>query len=154
MSERSPAGEPLPGSESRSRRSTPGEWQGGSGRIELRREAIWVALAAAEMCWAVPVFWALTWNTSPHPPLLLWLGMVVLLLGFFFFYRALVSAGLTLRLQQGLLAAGLVLCIGLVLRFHVLAGSGLSALDWLLMPFRAMDAVPSNIPLSWAASCS
>jgi hypothetical protein len=138
-----------PGPESGSRLSTPREWQGGFGQIELRREVIWLALASAEMCWTAPALWALTWNLVPHPPLLLWLGMLVLLLGFFFFYRALVSAGLVLRLQQGLLATGLVLCIGLVLRFHVLAGSGLGAADWFLMPFRSIGAVSSRVPLSW-----
>ena len=151
MSESLPAMEAVPEPESGSRHTAPREWQGGLGQIELRREAIWLALAAAEMCWAVPAFWALTWNIIPHPPLLLWLGMVVLLLGFFFFYRALVSAALGLRLQQGVLATGLVLCIGLVLRFHVLAGSGLGAADWFLMPFRTIDAVPSQVPLSWAS---
>jgi len=127
------------------------EWEGGLGEIHARREAIWLALAAAELCWLAPAFWTFTWNLTPHPPLLLWLGLLVLMLGFFFFYRALASAGLELRLQQGLLAAGLVLCIGLVLRFHVLAGSGLGAADWLLMPFRDIGVVPSSIPLSWVA---
>ena len=95
-------------------------------------------------------FWALTWNLIPHPPLLLWLGMLVLMLGLFFFYRALVSASLVLRLQQGLLATCLVLCIGLVLRFHVLSGSGPGAADRLLMPFRDLGVASSKVPLSWA----
>jgi hypothetical protein len=124
-------------------------WQAGLGTIRVRREAIWLSLAAAELCWAVPVFWALTWTFVPHSPLLLWLGMLVLMLGFFFFYRALVSAGVALRLQQGLLAAGLVLCIIFVLRFHVLAGSELRAVDWLLMPFREVSDVSRRVPLSW-----
>ena len=149
MSERLPAMEPGAELETRARLSAPREWQGGFGEISARREAIWLTLAAAEMCWFVPAFWALTWNIVPHPPLLLWLGMLVLLLGLFFFYRALVSAGLTLRLQQGLLVTGLVVCIGLVMRFHVLAGSGLQAVDWLLMPFRNVGAVPRQIPLTW-----
>ena len=148
MSERLPALKPGPEPETRPTASTAG-WQGGLGEINARREVIWLSLAAAELCWAVPAFWALTWNAIPHPPLLLWLGMLVLMLGLFFFYRALVSASLALRLQQGLLATGLVLCIGLVLRFHVLAGSGLRAADWLLMPFRDLGAVPSKVPLSW-----
>ena len=124
-------------------------WQAGLDEISARREAIWLSLAAAELCWVVPVFWALTWNFIPHPPFLLWLGTLVLLLGFFFFYRALVSADLTLRLQQVLLAAGLVLCIVFVLRFHVLAGSELRAVDWLLMPFRDVSDVSRRVPLSW-----
>ena len=72
------------------------------------------------------------------------------MLGFFYYYRALVSANLALRLQQSLLAIGLVVCIGLVLRFHVLAGTGLQAVDWLSSPFRSAGAVPSEVPLSWA----
>jgi hypothetical protein len=75
--------------------------------------------------------------------------MLVLMWGFFFFYRALVSAGLALRVQQGLLAAGLLLCIAFVLRFHILVGSGLGAVDWLLIPFRSIGHVPSRVPLRW-----
>jgi hypothetical protein len=75
--------------------------------------------------------------------------MLVLMVGFFFFYRALVSADLVLRLQQGLLAVGLVLCIIFVLRFHVLAGSDLRAVEWLLMPFRDISDVSRRVPLGW-----
>lgn len=124
-------------------------WQAGLDDISVRREAIWLSLAAAELCWVVPVFWALTWNFAAHPPLLLWIGMLILMLGFFFFYRALVSAGLALRLQQGLLAAGLVFSIAFILRLHVLAGSELRAVDWLLMPFRDVSDVSRKVPLSW-----
>jgi hypothetical protein len=149
MSERLPAPKPGPEAETGLRLSAPEEWQGGLGEMNARREVLWLSLATAELCWAVPAFWALTWNIVPHPPLLLWLGMLALMLGLFFFYRALVSANLVLRLQQGLLVTGLVLCIGLVLRFHVLAGSGLGAADWLLMPFRNVGVAPSKVPLSW-----
>ena len=71
MSDRQPAADPGGGSESGSRLASPREWQGGLGQIEVRREAIWLALGAAEMCWTVPAFWALTWSFVPHPPLLL-----------------------------------------------------------------------------------
>ena len=148
MSERLPASKPGTEPDTRPTAFTAG-WQGGLGEINARREVLWLSLAAAELCWAVPAFWALTWNIVPHPPLLLWLGMLVLMLGLFFFYRALVSASLVLRLQQGLLVIGLMLFIGLVLRFHVLAGSGLGAADWLLMPFRNLGVAPSKVPLSW-----
>ncbi len=127
----------------------PAIWQGSLSELSARREVIWFALAAAEMCWLAPAFWALTWAMAPHPPFLLWLGLLVLTLGLFYFYRALVSAGLGLRLQQGLLATGLLLCIGLVLRLHVLAGSGLRAVDWLLTPFRNLGEVSTRVPLSW-----
>ncbi len=127
----------------------PAIWQAGLSELSARREVIWLALAAAEMCWLAPVFWAVTWVMAPHSPFLLWLGLLVLMLGLFYFHRALVSAGLGLRLQQGLLAAGLLLCIGLVLRLHVLAGSGLRAVDWFLMPFRNVGQVSTRVPLSW-----
>jgi hypothetical protein len=140
---------PRPETETRRAVPTKTDWQAGLGAINARREMIWLSLAAAEMCWAVPAFWALTWAFIPHPPFLLWLGMMVLMLGFFYFYRALVSAGLALRVQQGLLAAGLLLGIAFVLRFHVLAGSGLGAVDWLLIPFRSIGSVSSRVPLSW-----
>ena len=141
---------PSTASEPRTWRAIPESgWQAGLDEISARRETIWLSLAAAELCWVVPAFWALTWNFIPHPPFLLWLGMLVLTLGFFFFYRALVSANLALRLQQGLLAAGLVLCVVFVLRFHVLAGSELRAVDWLLMPFRDVSDVSRRVPLSW-----
>lgn len=128
---------------------TPAIWQGGLSELSARREVIWLSLAAAEICWLAPAFWALTWAMAPHPPFALWLGLLVLMLGFFYFYRALASAGLGLRLQQGLLATGLLLCIGLVLRLHVLAGSGLRPADWLLMPFRNVSEVSTRVPLSW-----
>ena len=138
-----------PESEERIALPTPGGWQAGLGSINVRREVIWLALAAAELCWVAPAFWALTWAFVPHPPFQLWLGLLVLMLGFFFLYRALVSAGLALRVQQGLLATGLVLSIAFVLRFHVLAGSGLGAVEWLVIPFRSLGTVPSRVPLSW-----
>ena len=75
MRERLPAMEPSRGSENNARLASAREWQGGFGQIEVRREAIWLALGAAEMCWAVPAFWALTWSFVAHPPLLLWLAM-------------------------------------------------------------------------------
>jgi hypothetical protein len=149
VSERQPALKPGPEPQTRPAVSTAAGWHVGFGETNARREAIWLSLAAAEVCWVVPAFWALTWNIVPHPPFLLWLGILVLVLGLFFFYRALVSARLALRLQQGLLAAGLVLCIVLVLVFHVLAGSGLRAMDWFLMPFRELGVVSSRVPLSW-----
>ncbi len=142
-----PAGPELEGQLGPER--APATWQAGLSEFSARREVIWLALAAAEMCWLAPAFWALTSAMAPHPPFLLWLGLLVLVLGLFYFYRALVSAGLGLRLQQGLLATGLLLCIGLVLRLHVLAGSGLRAMDWFLMPFRNIGEVSTRVPLSW-----
>jgi hypothetical protein len=119
--------------------------------INSRREVICLALAAAEVCWAAPIFLALNWAFNPHPPLLLWLGMLILMLGYFYFYRTLVAANLSLRLQQSLLVAGLLLSIALVLRFHVFAGAGLRGVDWFLMPFRSLTDAAVVMPASWVA---
>jgi len=104
--------------------------------VSGRREALYVALAAAEVCWVTPLFLALIRFSDPHPPLLAWLGILVLMLGFFYLYRALDQANLSLRLQQGLLLAALLLSLGLFLRLHVYAGADLPGLQWLLEPFR------------------
>ena len=106
--------------------------------VNGRREAILVALAAAEISWAAPVVLVLTWQTRRHAPLLLWLGMLVLLLGFSYLYRALARAELSLRVQQGLLVLVLLLSIGLFLRFHLYADSGLRAGAWLLESLRRL----------------
>jgi hypothetical protein len=119
--------------------------------VNGRREVICLALAAAEVCWVAPIFLALNWAFNPHSPLLLWLGMLILMLGYFYFYRALVAASLSLRLQQSLLVAGLLLSIALVLRFHVFAGAGLRGVDWFLMPLLNLTDVAVVMPASWVA---
>jgi hypothetical protein len=119
-------------------------------RVNGRGEVIWLALAAAEVCWITPVFLALIWFTSPHAPVLLWFGILILMLGFFYFYRALEAANLPVYIQQGLLVAGLLVSIVLVLRFHVYAGAGLQGSDWFLAPFRQLVDVPLILPTSWA----
>jgi hypothetical protein len=118
-------------------------------RINGRREAIWFSLAAAEVCWVTPVFLALNQVRNPHPPALLWLGILILMLGFFYFYRALEAANLRLHVRQGLLAAALILGAGLILRFHVYAGVGLRGSDWFLLPFRHLVDVAVVMPSSW-----
>lgn len=117
--------------------------------VNSRREGIWLALAAAEVCWLTPIFLTVNWTLSPHPPLLLWLGILVLMLGYFYFYRALVAANLTIRLQQSLLAVGLLLSVGLILRFHTLAGLGLQGTEWLLVSFLGQEDAAAVIPRSW-----
>ena len=117
--------------------------------VNSRRESIWLALAAAEACWLTPIFLALSWALSPHPPYLLWLGMLVLMLGYFYFYRALVAANLTILLQQSLLVVGLLLSVGLILRFHTLAGLGLQGSEWLLVPFLGREDAAAVMPRSW-----
>jgi hypothetical protein len=107
------------------------------------------ALAAAEVCWVTPLFLALTWVRNPHSPVLLWLGLLILMMGYFYFYRALAAGGLSLRLQQGLLVLGLLLSIVLVLRFHVYAGLGLQGSEYLLMPFRHLTEVTVVMPSGW-----
>lgn len=114
-----------------------------------RREALWLALAAAEASWVAPLFMALTWAAKPHPLVYLWLGTLVLMLGYFYLYRALVAANLSLRLQQGLLLATLVISVALVLRFHILTGAGLRGSDWFLVPFRQLSHVEATLPSSW-----
>jgi len=78
-----------------------------------------------------PIFAALSQETLGHQPLLLWLGMLILLLGFFYLYRTLVQANLSLPLQQGLLLLALLLSIVLVVRYHVYAGLGLHGTEWI-----------------------
>jgi hypothetical protein len=119
--------------------------------VAARREVIFLALAAAEVCWAAPIFLALNWTFNPHPPLLLWVGMLILVLGYFYFYRALVAADLSLRLQQSLLVVGLLLSIVLVLRFHVFAATELRGADWLLIPFQSLTDLVAVMPASWIA---
>ncbi len=114
-----------------------------------RREALWLALAAAELCWVAPIFLALIKVRTPHPALYLWLGMLVLMLGYFYFYRALAAANLTLRLQQGVLVVTLVLSMVLVLRFHVYATAGLQDIEWFLLPLRQLTQVEAMMPGSW-----
>jgi hypothetical protein len=107
-----------------------------------RRELICLALAAAEACCVAPLFLAVSYNIARHSPLLLWSGMLVLLLGFFYFYRALALANLSLRLQQGLLVVPLLLIALVVLRFHIYAGAGLVGSGWflqLLHSFSSLD---------------
>lgn len=127
--------------------------------MSARRELIYVALAAAEACWLAPLLLALSQRTSPHPPLLLWLGVAVLLLGFSYVYRALLAANLSPRLQQGLLAAALLAIVLFFWRFHLNSSSGATALSWLVEPFRRLvdelDVMPGEwvvatvLPLLW-----
>jgi hypothetical protein len=117
--------------------------------LQGRREVLCIVMAAAEVCWVTPVFLALIWARTPHSPVLLWLGLLILMVGYFYFYRALAAGGLSLRLQQGLLVLGLLLSIVLVLRFHVYAGLGLQGSEYLLMPFRHLTEVTVVMPSSW-----
>jgi hypothetical protein len=103
-----------------------------------RCEVTWVALAAAEICWAAPALMLLTRVVAPHSPLLLWLGMLVVLLGFFYLYRTLLAADLPMRFQQGLVAAALFVAIGLFLRYHVYAGVEGRGIGWFMALFRSM----------------
>jgi hypothetical protein len=116
-----------------------------------RREAIRIALAAAEVCWLAPVFLAFGRTSGLHPPLLLWLGLLVLYLGYSYVYRALVEAHLVLWLQQALLVLTLLLSVVLFLRFHVYANASLHGIEWLLEPFRHFDEEMAALPASWAA---
>ncbi|MFN2169074.1 MAG: DUF4129 domain-containing protein [Anaerolineae bacterium] len=114
-----------------------------------RREVIYVALAAAEICWAAPVFLLAVQARSPHSPASLWLGMLALLLGFFYIYRLLMRADFSMRRLQVLLVGILLLSIVLMLRFHVYADAGLSGIDWFLQPIRSFTTLTSGIPLEF-----
>jgi hypothetical protein len=133
--------------ESRSEGLAEPAWPDGS--VSGRREAIWLALAAAEVCWVTPVFLALNRARNPHSPVLLWLGILILMLGYFYFYRALLAANLTLRCQQGLLVVGLLLSAAFILRFHVYAGLGLQGVDWFLTPLRSLADAAVVMPRGW-----
>ncbi|MEJ2734112.1 MAG: DUF4129 domain-containing protein [Anaerolineae bacterium] len=122
---------------------------GGLANVHARREAICLALAAAETCWVTPVVMGLIWVRASHSPLLLWLGMFILMLGYFYFYRALVSANLSLLLQQGLLVTGLLLSAGLILRFHVYTGVGTGGTGSALWPFHQWADLAAAMPITW-----
>jgi hypothetical protein len=114
--------------------------------INSRREAIYLALSAAELCWAAPLFMTLSEAGRRHSPWLLWLGMLVLLLGFFYLYRALEKANLSLRLHQSLMLVALLLMLLFFFRFHIYARAGLQGADWLLEPFRRF----TDLGAAWA----
>jgi hypothetical protein len=116
-----------------------------------RQEVIWLALAAAEISWVTPLFIALSQRVAPHPPLLIWAGMLVALLGFFYVYRTLVRADLPLRIQQGLVAAALLAASGLVLRYHIYAGAEGRGVGWFLALFRSLADVETVQPGGWLA---
>ena len=117
----------------------------------VRREVICIALAAAEVCWLAPVFLALGRVTQPHPAMLLWLGLLVHMLGFFYLYRALQETKLSPRWRQTLLVAALLLSIVLVLRYHVYAGDGLCGAEWFLQMIRLLAEETAVMPAGLVA---
>ena len=116
-----------------------------------RREVLYIALAAAEVCWAAPVFLLVVQVRSPHPPYASWLAMLALLLGFFYVYRLLVRADLEMQGQQALVTGALLVSIVLMVRFHVYADAGLSGLDWFLQPIRSFTTLTEGLPLEFVA---
>jgi len=119
--------------------------------LGARREATYVGLAAAEVCWVLPVFLGIGQAGSQHSPLLTWLGMLVVFLAFFYAYRAIEAAAVPLRLQRGLLVLILLLAVGLVLHFHVYASLGLPVLGWVIVLFRSLADVGAVDPGGWVA---
>jgi hypothetical protein len=117
----------------------------------IRREVTYLGLAAAQVCWVLPPFLGVGQAGGDHPALLTWLGMLVLLLTFFYAHRSLEAAGLPLRLQQGLLALILLLAVVLVLHFHVYAGLGLRGLGWAVALYRSLADVDAIDPAGWMA---
>jgi hypothetical protein len=116
-----------------------------------RREAIFVALAAAQVCWIAPVFMILMLPVAPHSSLLLWLGVLVLLLGFAYLYRALEAANVSLKIQQGLAIFALLMSTGLILRYHVYGGTELKGLGWLVDMVRSLSDLTVIMPVGWVA---
>jgi hypothetical protein len=116
------------------------------------QEVIWVALAAAEVCWLAPLFLAIWGAIGPHVPLFLWLGMLVLLLGFFYVYRAVVAAYLPLRVQQGLVVLVLLLAIALLLRYHVYAAPQWRGVSWWVILLRSLKGTDAFQPAGWVAA--
>lgn len=104
--------------------------------VKARREAIYLALAAAEACWVAPLFLEVVARLTPHPPLPTWLAVFGLLVGFAALYRGVDRIGFILEIQQGLLVAILLVVTGLFLRFHLYADADLTGLRWMLEPFR------------------
>ncbi|MGD8595457.1 MAG: DUF4129 domain-containing protein [Anaerolineae bacterium] len=103
--------------------------------VRVRREAIYLTLAAAEACWVAPLFLAISERVTPHPPIPSWLAIVGLLVGFAYLYRGIDRIGFILKIQQGLLVAVLLGSIGLFLRFHLYVDADLPGLRWMVEPF-------------------
>jgi hypothetical protein len=116
-----------------------------------RREAILVALAAAEVCWAAPVVQILMQPTVSHQSLFLWLTMLILLLGFFYVYRLLVRARLSMLLQQSILVLVLIVSIAATFRFHIYVNAGLVGVEWVVEPFRDLADMSTVIPVGFVA---
>ncbi|MBN1660762.1 MAG: DUF4129 domain-containing protein [Anaerolineae bacterium] len=117
----------------------------------MRRETIFVALAAAEVSWLAPVLLMLAPVIQPHPPLLLWLGLLVLLLAFAGIYRALVAAELPMRVQQGLAALALLAAMALMLRYHVYASLEFRGTGWFLGLLGSLGKADVIMPVGWVA---
>jgi hypothetical protein len=110
-----------------------------------RREAIYVALAAAQVCWLAPLFLTVTGRTIPHPPLLLWASLLVLYLGLFYTYRLLLRANLPILHLQIAMTLALLLSMALAFRVHVYASAGLQGIAWALEPFRRLADISETI---------
>jgi hypothetical protein len=119
--------------------------------MTIRREAIFVALAAAEVSWLAPLLLMLAPVIQPHSPGLLWLGLLVLLLGFAYIYRSLVAAELPMRVQQGLTALLLLAAIALMLRYHVYASLEFRGTGWFLGLLSSLGRTETIMPVGWVA---
>jgi hypothetical protein len=117
--------------------------------VSGRREALYLALAAAEVCWVAAVFLGLTRATNPHPSLPVWLVMLVLMLAFFYLYRGLTATNLRIQWQQGLLVGGLLLSIGLFLRYHVYQTAGFPIVGWIVEMVREITDPLAVMPGGW-----
>jgi hypothetical protein len=121
-------------------------------RLQSYQEVIIAALAAAEVCWLAPVLLALRGASEPPLPLLLWLETLLLLLGFFYLYRAVAAANLPLRARQGVLVLVLLLAIGLTLRYRVYAAPQWRGASWLGAFLRSLADADDTQPWGWVAA--
>jgi hypothetical protein len=117
-------------------------------QINGQREAIYVALAAAELCWVTPVFVKLTAGAADHHPVLAWMGLLVIYLSYTYIYRALEAARLHVNTRQWVLLGMLLGQFLFLLKVHIYADVPVTDLAWLIRPFVAFTEVMVRVPES------
>lgn len=118
------------------------------GQINGRREAIYVALAAAELCWVTPVFVNLTAGTTEHHPVLAGMGLLIIYLSHAYIYRALEAARLHVKMRQWVLLGVLLGQFLFIVKAHIYAEVPVTDLAWLIRPFIAFTEVMVRVPES------
>lgn len=118
------------------------------GPINGRREAIYVALAAGELCWVTPFFVNLTTGTMAHHPVVAWVGLLIVYLSNAYLYRALEAARLPLRTRQWALLGVLVAQFLFILKAHIYGEVPLTDPAWLIGPLLEATEVMFRVPES------